>query len=454
MMILKTTVVVKPHLPLIRFRAGGMTREVRNGRENQQSKDDNKVSGPLQWWEVPDRFRRPSKMKKDTFERFSSEKLFSVSAILAYEHAASSSEMKYTFTFFHDGRRQQAVLEKVFLTGLKKDNIRITWEHARTELKSGGAVRIDVTRLKSASLSDDWLIFGLYFFSFHNNVVNHISYLREINDGRSRPETVDKHRKGGLRRILRDSLNTDSMAINEVDIGIVNEDKYGKNTDEKTIVGQLSEIVDTPDDNYVPSFRNVDVENSREEVTNEDVYVNSLLWRSIVDEDDHLIDAEFEEALSNNGILDHLDDLSDEFDRLYGDYFTKNNFEELVDTNKDQSEKSHSSPPACKSPHSLNDSEDLDNCANVQHSIKSTPASGKGLENSQPTLGKGMMDSGFFDSFDSGSESMCDVTVETENDTTAVKNIGHVSKDTISIFFKQVLGFSLKILLSELISIF
>jgi len=59
MMILKTTVVVKPHLPLIHFRVGGMTREVRNGRENQQSKDDNKVSGPLQWWEVPDRFRRP-----------------------------------------------------------------------------------------------------------------------------------------------------------------------------------------------------------------------------------------------------------------------------------------------------------------------------------------------------------------------------------------------------------
>jgi len=400
-----------------------------------------------------DSFITPSKMKKDAFERFSSEKLFSVSAILAFEQAASSSETKYTFTFFHKGRRQQAVLEKVFLTGLKKDNIRITWEHARTELKSGGAVRIDVTRLKSASLSDDWLIFGLYFFSFHNNVVNHISHLREINNGRSRPENVDKLRKkDGQRRISWDSSKTVTMAIDEVDIGIVNEDKYSENTDEKTIVGQLSEIVDSLDDN-VPSFHDVDVENSREEVTNEDVYVNSLLWRSIMDVDDQLIDAEFEEALSNNGILEYLDDLSDEFDRLYVDYFTKNDFDELVHMKEYQTEKSQPSPPAWKSPHALTDSEYLAS-VQVPHSIKSTPPSGRSLENSRPSLGTGMMDSGFFDSFDSGSESMCDVTVETENDTTAVKNIGHVSKDTISNFFKQVLGFSLRILMSELRSIF
>jgi len=406
-----------------------------------------------------DSFRTPSKMKKDTFERFSSEKLFSVSAILAYEQAASSSETKYTFTFFHNGRRQQAVLEKVFLTGLKKDNIRITWEHARTELKSGGAVRIDVTRLKSASLCDDWLIFGLYFFSFHIDVVDHISYPREIYNGRSRPETDDKLRKKDGQSIMsRDSSNTDTMAIDidEVDIVVANEDEYDENTDEKTIVGQLSEIVDSPDDNYVPSFHDVDVENSREEVTNEDVYANSLLWRLVMDVDDNLIEAEFEEALSNNGILEHLDDLSDEFNKLYKDHFIKNNFDELVDMNEYQTDKTHSSPPACKSLHALNASEDLDNCASVQVplSMMSTPASGKSIINSRTSLRTGMMDSGFFDSFDSGSESMCDVTVETENDTTAVKNIGHVSKDTISIFFKQVLGFSLKILLSELISIF
>jgi len=400
-----------------------------------------------------DSFITPSKMKKDAFERFSSEKLFSVSAILAFEQAASSSETKYTFTFFHKGRRQQAVLEKVFLTGLKKDNIRITWEHAKTELKSGGAVRIDVTRLKSASLSDDWLIFGLYFFSFHNNVVNHISHLREINNGRSRPETVDKlMKKDGQRRISRDSSITVTMAIDEVDIAIVNEDKYSENTDVKTIVGQLSEIVDSLDDN-VPSFHDVDVENSREEVTNEDVYVNSLLWRSNMDVDDQLIDAEFEEALSNNGILEHLDDLSDEFDRLYVDYFTKNNFDELVHMKEDQTDKSHSSPPAWKSPRALSDSEYLAS-VQVPHSIKSTPPSGRSLENYRPSLGTGMIDSGFFDSFDSGSESMCDVTVETENDITAVKNIGHVLKDTTNDFLKQVLGFLLRILMSELRSIF
>jgi len=406
-----------------------------------------------------DSFITPSKMKKDTFERFSSEKLFSVSAILAYEQAASSSETKYTFTFFHNGRRQQAVLEKVFLTGLKKDNIRITWEHARTELKSGVVVRIDITRLKSASLCDDWLIFGLYFFSFHIDVVNHVSYPRKINNGRSRPETDDKLRKKDGQSIMsRDSSNTDTMAIDidEVDIVIANEDEYDENTDEKTIVGPLSEIVDSPDDNYVPSFHGVDVEYSSEEVSNENVYANSLLWRLVLDVDDNLIEAEFEEVLSNNEILEHLDDLSDEFDRLYDDHCIKNKFDELVDKNKDQSEKSHSSTPACKGPHVVDASEDLDNCASVQVplSIKSTPASGKSTINSRPSFGKGMMDSGFFDSFDSGSESMCDVTVETENDTTAVKSIGHVSKDTLSNFFKQVLGFSLRILMSELRSIF
>lgn len=116
-------------------------------------------------------------------------------------------------------------------------------------------------------------------------------------------------------------------------------------------------------------------------------------------------------------------------------------------------EKSHSSPPAWKSPHALTSSEYFAS-VQVPHSKKSTPPSGRSLENSRPSLGTGMIDSGFFDSFDSGSESMCDVTVETENDTTAVKNIGHVSNDTISNFFKQVLGFSLRILMSELRSIF
>jgi len=402
-----------------------------------------------------DCFITPSKRKNDTFERFSSEKIFSVSAFLAYEQAASSSETKYTFTFFWNERRQQAVLEKTFLTGLKKDNIRITWEHAKTELKSGGAVKIDVTRLKSASLSDDWLVFGLYFFSFHDNVVNHTYYLREINNAGSRPETVDTlGKKDGQRRFSRDSTNTDAIAIDEVDIGFVREDKYGVSTDE-TFDGQLSAIVDSPDDKYVPSFHNVDVENSAKEITNEDVYTDSLLWRLIVDVDDHLIDAEYEEALSTNGVIEPLDDLSNEFDKLYGDYFIKDNFSEL-DMNEDECEKSHSSPTVGKSPNSWNDPEELVNSSSVPVpcTMKSTPASDKCLENSRLTLGTGMIDSGFFDSFDSGSESMCDVTVEKENDTTAVKNIAHVSIDTRSNFFKQLLGLSIRILISELRSIF
>ena len=177
--------------------------------------------------------------------------------------------------------------------------------------------------------------------------------------------------------------------------------------DEKICVGHLSATFDSPDDNCVTSFHDMDVEKSAKEITNEDVYTDSLLWRLIVDVDDHLIDAEFEEVLSYNGILGHFDDLSDEFDMLYGDYFTKDNFKEL-DMNEDQFENSHSSPPEFKSTKSINDSEELGKCASVPvpFYMKSTPASCRGLENSRPTSGTGMMDSGFFDSFDSGNSTL------------------------------------------------
>ena len=100
-------------------------------------------------------------------------------------------------------------------------------------------------------------------------------------------------------------------------------------TDKEIFVGQISAIVDSPNGIYVPSFYDMDVKKSVKEITNEDVYTDSRLWRLIVDMDEHLIDAEFEEALSYNGILGHFDDLSDEFDMLYGDYFTKDNFGSL-----------------------------------------------------------------------------------------------------------------------------
>ena len=361
-----------------------------------------------------DCFQTPSKLRSVTFERFASEKLFSVSAILSSVHAASSSESKYIFTFLRGGKRQQAVLEKTFLTGLKKDNIRITWEQAETQLKSGGEVRIDVTRLKSASLSEDWLIFGLYFFSIHNNVLNHFSYLKEIDNDESRQETVDKFGKeDGQFRVSGDSTNSeqDVKAIAEVDSSIVVEGKHGENTSEKILDGQLSAIVfpliddtstDFPvDTNHAHSLNKV--ENSGKEMINEDIYIDSLMWRSNIDMDDHSIDATFEDALTDNGIFEPLDDLVDAFDKLYDVYFNKDNFEEIGDLNEGQSETLNTSS-TWKSSDSWNDSGDLDKHAIYPDTptLKSTPSSNKNWENSKPTSGTGLVDSGFLDSFDSG----------------------------------------------------
>merc|ERR1712013_279219 len=145
---------------------------------------------------------------------------------------------------------------------------------------------------------------------------------------------------------------------------------------------------------------------------NEDIYIDSLLWRSNIDMDDHSIDATFEEALADNGIIEPLDDLVDAFDELYNAYIIKNNFEEIGDLNEGQSESSDS----------WNDSGDLDN--------------NKNWENSKPILGTGLVDSGFLDSFDLGSESVCDVTAEKEHYPPAVKNPAQVAKGSRRSFLR------------------
>merc|ERR1712013_840191 len=179
---------------------------------------------------------------------------------------------------------------------------------------------------------------------------------------------------------------------------------------------------------------------------NEDIYIDSLLWRSNIDMDDHSIDATFEEALADNGIIEPLDDLVDAFDELYNAYIIKNNFEEIGDLNEGQSESSDS----------WNDSGDLDKYDIYPDTptLKSTPSSNKNWENSKPILGTGLVDSGFLDSFDLGSESVCDVTAEKEHYPPAVKNPAQVAKGSRRSFLRQLFGFSLIILISELVSLF
>ena len=54
----------------------------------------------------------------------------------------------------------------------------------------------------------------------------------------------------------------------------------------------------------------------------------------------------------------------------------------------------------------------------------------------------------------SGSESVCDMTSEKEKYPAAVKNPGQVAKGTGSSLLKKIFKFSLRILVSELISLF
>merc|ERR1719318_1708370 len=98
-----------------------------------------------------------------TFFTFAPVNLFSVSAV--FSTTSSPTQEGYNFTFVHEGRQQEAVLDKTFLTGLEKDNVRITWEQATRELYCGQEVRVDVTQLKNKAFDQKWLVFGLYFYT-------------------------------------------------------------------------------------------------------------------------------------------------------------------------------------------------------------------------------------------------------------------------------------------------
>ena len=85
---------------------------------------------------------------KSEYNCFPRINLFSVPAVLSATPGAASVTSPFIFIFLQEDRRQQAVLDKIFLTGLEKDKIRITWEAARGELAAGCCdVTIDVTQV-------------------------------------------------------------------------------------------------------------------------------------------------------------------------------------------------------------------------------------------------------------------------------------------------------------------
>jgi len=128
----------------------------------------------------------------------SSTKLFSVPAIFSTAAGLLPAD-EYHFIFSHDGRRQKAVLKKTFLTGLKKDNVRITWEDAVMDLTVGCEVKIDITDLGAPYSYGNLVVFGLYFYT--NNAVMNPESKFSLN-GESRIEVFDdihanKREEGG-----------------------------------------------------------------------------------------------------------------------------------------------------------------------------------------------------------------------------------------------------------------
>eukprot|EP00092_Neocalanus_flemingeri_P025483 GFUD01027631.1.p1 GENE.GFUD01027631.1~~GFUD01027631.1.p1 ORF type:complete len:775 (+),score=171.21 GFUD01027631.1:45-2369(+) len=85
--------------------------------------------------------------------------LFSVPAILSH---ISQTDPAYIFTFLDKGTSQQAVLQPTFLTALEQDGSQVSWEVARSNMMLGLEAKVDITQVKPASVTENWLVFGLY----------------------------------------------------------------------------------------------------------------------------------------------------------------------------------------------------------------------------------------------------------------------------------------------------
>eukprot|EP00092_Neocalanus_flemingeri_P105428 GFUD01135137.1.p1 GENE.GFUD01135137.1~~GFUD01135137.1.p1 ORF type:complete len:712 (-),score=223.65 GFUD01135137.1:58-2193(-) len=88
--------------------------------------------------------------------------LFGVPALLSHV-TSSNSNQDYVFIFMHQETEERAVLKQSFLTALEKDGVKTKWDKAKSHLKPGCPVKIDVTQSKTASVGGNWLVLGLYF---------------------------------------------------------------------------------------------------------------------------------------------------------------------------------------------------------------------------------------------------------------------------------------------------
>jgi len=396
----------------------------------------------------------------------SSTKLFSVPAVCSTAAEPFPAD-KYHFIFFHEGRRQQALLEKTFLTGLKKDNVRITWEQAVMILTVGCCeVKIDITDLGSASFYD-WMVFGLHFYT-NNALINPASKVclnvessREVFDD----NLSSKSEEGGECRMVRIEEESSCDVGNQGEASShfiavessshICDVEYKKPVDESLILsGDTNQEFTNISMIVHPDLSNHHREdnNDRIELFREVVYAGPLIWRSSVGNDD-TIDVKFDEAVASNGVLENLENLADAFDELYDEYFTNNYEENLMLLGYDEMEirDSVSSTSTTKTKKS-----ESDNSALSSPSLSSTPASKCDLESASDTSSSSLSecddkvqlvkkDSGYFESFSSG-----DLTDSSEMPMPSACQVSH---QTRNLFFKQLLGFSVNLVISELKSV-
>ena len=387
-----------------------------------------------------------------TFSTFAPVNLFSVSAV--FSDTTSPSKEGYNFTFVHKGRRQEAVLDKTFLTGLEKDNVRITWEQARRELHLGHEVRVDVTQLKSKSLDQQkWLVFGLYFYT--------IFYLNETSSGELAgicPDSSCKRNsdfgwanskkdnlkgKNPISQTLRSAfqrepedkidLLEDSPSVQKVESSSseetnINSSLVDVNSSDASFSISFGSMSESGESGYDFSMlANPDLATSHMEdvsvnegvrLPNEGIYFDSLVWRSSIPTNASVIEAQFEKVLEENGLLENYNHLADAFDQIFEESLSNtiivismtppDNNTVLNTTNSSEPELSPSSSLILGS--QLQDSE-KEITARTGPAMASTPAekcgdvdrslSGLGLE----SIGKFIpvkMDSGYYETFSSG----------------------------------------------------
>ena len=361
----------------------------------------------------------------------------------------SQSQAGYNFTFVHEGRQQQAVLDKTFLTGLEKDNVRITWEQATRELHLGCEVRVDVTQLKRKSFDEKWLVFGLYFYTiFFSGDPSSIELAGIC------PDSCHLNSNGGLVKSKVDMLNGENLSsrtlrsafctkIDLLENSPSVQEVVSSSFKETNIDTSLVDVEDSSDASFSISFGSVSefgesgedfsmlanpdlatsymeevLVNEGGRLPNDGIYFESLVWRSSIPTDSSLIEAQFEKVLEENGLLENYNHLAKAFDQIYEDSLNNTQIvfsttppdnTVLNTTNSVESELSPSSSLILDSQPSQDSEKEI--TVRTGPALASTPAekygdgdqslSGFGLETARKFIPV-KMDSGYYETFSSG----------------------------------------------------